>query len=241
METELITEGIKPKSSLISKKPFLIQKANWVLFQMITGDTNGLHYDDEYAKRAGYKGAIAPGMYTASLIDNFYDADVQNIELKFRDVVYDGDEIILAKEANKFIWARESKLGLENILVGEIIEKEVIRVDWNNKIYEKKIEEHDVNKFLECIGLKDKNGVPKMYIASLIPAALLRCYGDSGNKIYLKQSLNFLDKANAGDTVRFYIKKNEPKRGVHFIPIVCLNQDGKLILEGQAVCAEKQQ
>lgn len=245
METELGTEEVKSNDSLILKRPFLIQKADWISLQMITGDTNRLHYDDEYAKRAGFKGAIAPGMYVASLIDNFYRVEIKNIELKFRNVVYDGEEIILTREANKFVWTRDSNIGLENVLVGELIEKEFITVDWKNMIYERKIEDYDVNKFFECIGLKDRNEVPKMYIASLIPAALLRHYGDSGNKIYLRQSLNFMDKANVGDTVKFYIKKNEKKnevkKGVHFIPIACLNQEGKLILEGRAVCAEKKE
>ena len=57
-----ITEGM---SAVFSKT---VTDADIVLFAGITGDTNPVHLDEEFAKPTMFKGRIAHGMLTAGFI-----------------------------------------------------------------------------------------------------------------------------------------------------------------------------
>ena len=74
-------------------------------FQAISGDTNPLHCDLEYAKRSGFDGVVAHGLLSAS----FYSALVgvhlpgkscllHGIDVQFSKAVYPGDALNVSGE-----------------------------------------------------------------------------------------------------------------------------------------------
>lgn len=77
-------------------------------FMEISGDTNPLHMDDEYARAKGYPGRVVYGMLTASLYSTLagmylpgehcflWEADA-----KFTAPVYVGDELIVTGRVTK--------------------------------------------------------------------------------------------------------------------------------------------
>ena len=66
----------------------------------VSGDRNPLHQDDEVARRAGFPGIIAHGMFTmghmaAAVVAWAGDAGtVSSVSAQFRAVVFMGDEIV---------------------------------------------------------------------------------------------------------------------------------------------------
>ena len=69
-------------------------------FKDITGDTNPLHNDEEYAVSKGYKGRVAYGMLTGSLLSTLAGVYlpgkrslIQEVKIKFAKPVYIGDTL----------------------------------------------------------------------------------------------------------------------------------------------------
>ena len=69
-------------------------------FRDITGDINPLHNDEEYAVSKGYKGKVAYGMLTGSLLSTLAGVYlpgrrslIQEVKIKFAKPVYIGDTL----------------------------------------------------------------------------------------------------------------------------------------------------
>jgi acyl dehydratase len=69
-------------------------------FARLTGDTNPVHMDEEYAKKTRFKGIVAHGMWTASLVSAVLGTELPGPGtiylsqwIKFKGPVYPGDDI----------------------------------------------------------------------------------------------------------------------------------------------------
>ena len=74
-------------------------------FKGITGDVNPLHNDEEFAKGKGHPGRVAYGMLTASFLSTLAGVYIpgersliQQVETKFANPVYIGDELTVKGE-----------------------------------------------------------------------------------------------------------------------------------------------
>jgi len=74
-------------------------------FKAITGDINPLHNDEDFAKGKGHPGRVAYGMLTASFLSTLAGVYIpgersliQQVETKFANPVYIGDELTVKGE-----------------------------------------------------------------------------------------------------------------------------------------------
>lgn len=75
------------------------------VFRMLTGDSNPLHRDDEYAKQMGngkFEGHVCFGMLTASFYSTLAGVHlpgkyslIHSLDIKFQKPVYAGDNLIV--------------------------------------------------------------------------------------------------------------------------------------------------
>ena len=85
------------------KYPITVDKLD--AFLALIGDINPLHTDDAFAKAHGFKGRVAYGMLTASLISTLGGVLlpgkyclIQGVEVKFSKPVFIGDELTVIGE-----------------------------------------------------------------------------------------------------------------------------------------------
>ena len=78
-----------------------VTEADIVLFAGVSGDTNPMHLNEEFAKRTRFKGRIAHGMLSAALISTVLGTKMPgpgsiylNQTLKFRAPVKAGDTVV---------------------------------------------------------------------------------------------------------------------------------------------------
>ncbi len=79
-------------------------------FKSITGDVNPLHNDEEFAISKGHPGRVAFGMLTASFLSTLAGVYIpgersliQQVETKFANPVYIGDELTVKGEIVELI------------------------------------------------------------------------------------------------------------------------------------------
>lgn len=68
----------------------------FVRYSGASGDLNPIHYDDSFAKKAGYPGVFSQGMHQAALLATFATDwlgpnNVRRFLVRFRDQVWPGD------------------------------------------------------------------------------------------------------------------------------------------------------
>lgn len=92
-----------------------VTESHIVQFAGLSGDYNPLHVDEEYAKNTGFKGRIAHGMLTASIISGYlgmlaYGTVIALLEVSFKflspvkigDTVTTTAEVIEKKSSSKY-------------------------------------------------------------------------------------------------------------------------------------------
>ncbi|MGC2854552.1 MaoC family dehydratase [Novispirillum sp. DQ9] len=96
---EDITEGM---SATFGKT---VTEADILMFSGVSGDTNPVHLNDEYAKTTMFKGRIAHGMLSAGLISAVFGTKLPgpgciyvNQSLKFKAPVKIGDTVVARVE-----------------------------------------------------------------------------------------------------------------------------------------------
>ncbi|MEZ5923985.1 MAG: MaoC family dehydratase [Hyphomicrobiaceae bacterium] len=104
-------------------------------FAEVSGDTNPVHLDEEYAASTPFKGRIAHGMLTASLISTVFGTKLPgpgaiyvSQTLNFRAPVRIGDEVIakvtlseLIPEKRRAIFACDCSVNGKTVLAGEAV------------------------------------------------------------------------------------------------------------------------
>jgi 3-hydroxybutyryl-CoA dehydratase len=122
-----ITEGM---SAIFSKT---VSEADIVLFAGITGDTNPVHLDEEFAKPTMFKGRIAHGMLTAGFISAVFGTKLpgpgciyMSQNLKFKAPVKIGDTVrarvtvsAIDQEKARVTFATTCHVGDKIVLDGE--------------------------------------------------------------------------------------------------------------------------
>ncbi|GEK81670.1 MaoC family dehydratase [Agrococcus baldri] len=74
-----------------------------VRYSGVSGDLNPMHYDQEFARAAGYPGVFSQGMHHAALlatvVSDLYGAErVRRFLAQFKDQVWLGDELLCRGE-----------------------------------------------------------------------------------------------------------------------------------------------
>lgn len=219
----------------------IIKKEDWILFQILTGDTNPLHFDRDYAIKKGVKDIIAPGMYVFfKLIGNepsFSKCD--GLELKFVGEVLDGDDINIEQVSEGEAHLKK-KTACEYKPVVKIYKKPVKEPECLGEIlsYEKIMTQYYIDKISELTGIHDKDVLYRLGVGGFIPPALLRCADKEG--MYRSQELNFHRNANIRDRIGVYIEKKPSKEDspLERYSTICKNQNGEIIISGEARCVD---
>ena len=88
----------------------IVGDAEMRLFADLTGDTNPLHFDDDFAERSLFKGRVVHGMCTASLISTVIGTRLPgpgcvylSQSLRFTAPVRPGDEIVARAVVDRLI------------------------------------------------------------------------------------------------------------------------------------------
>jgi 3-hydroxybutyryl-CoA dehydratase len=124
---EEIAEGM---TAVFSKT---VTEADIVLFAGITGDTNPVHLDDEFAKPTMFKGRIAHGMLTAGFVSTVFGTKLPgpgciylSQTLKFKAPVRIGDTVrarvtvsTVDREKGRVTFATTCHVGDTVVLDGE--------------------------------------------------------------------------------------------------------------------------
>lgn len=80
-----------------------VQRENFVRYAGASGDFNPVHYDEPYAKSAGYPSVFGQGMFTAGIAaraatDWFGVATIQQFGVRFQSKVWPGDTLVAVCE-----------------------------------------------------------------------------------------------------------------------------------------------
>jgi 3-hydroxybutyryl-CoA dehydratase len=124
---EEIDEGM---TAVFSKT---VTEADIVLFAGITGDTNPVHLDEEFAKPTMFKGRIAHGMLTAGFVSTVFGTKLpgpgciyMSQTLKFKAPVRIGDTVkarvtvsTIDREKGRGTFATTCHVGEQIVLDGE--------------------------------------------------------------------------------------------------------------------------
>ena len=110
-----------------------VTEADIVLFAGITGDTNPVHLDEEFAKPTMFKGRIAHGMLTAGFVSTVFGTKLpgpgciyMSQSLKFKGPVKIGDTVLarvtvntIDREKARVTFATTCHVGDKIVLDGE--------------------------------------------------------------------------------------------------------------------------
>lgn len=105
-----------------------ITDADIVLFSGVSGDTNPVHLDQEYAEGTMFKGRIAHGMLSASLLSTVFGTKLPgpgciylSQTLKFKAPVRIGDTVVATVTAREVITAKKRVIFDCAVRVGETV------------------------------------------------------------------------------------------------------------------------
>ena len=76
-----------------------VDRAMFVRYAGASGDFNPIHWNEEFAKSAGYPGVFAQGMFTAGVLATFLtnwvgEANVKRFRTRFVGQVWPGEQIV---------------------------------------------------------------------------------------------------------------------------------------------------
>jgi hypothetical protein len=187
---------------------FIADKKDWVMYADIVGDNNLLHRDDNFAKKHGLEGVVAPGMWLASHLQGL--GKIQKIESKFRNPAYDGDIVTLDgysfSKGDEVVCSNKVILGAptgRNIsLPGDIVYSQGFSAS-----------EEDIQGFLESIGSNAKDANLEMYLMSCSAPAMLG-YGASAKLTgaHISQSIEIYKPFDVRD-VRVSVQEDSVRPG----------------------------
>lgn len=88
----------------------------FVRYSGASGDLNPMHYDDAFAKKAGYPSVFSQGMHQAALLSTFATdwlgpRNVRRFLVRFREQVWPGDVLTCAGEITAILDSAEGPLA----------------------------------------------------------------------------------------------------------------------------------
>src|SRR5687767_7729051 len=83
-----------------------VDRAMFVRYAGASGDFNPIHWNEEFAKSAGYPGVFAQGMFTAGVLGTFLtnwlgESNVRRFRTRFVGQVWPGEAIVCSGKVTK--------------------------------------------------------------------------------------------------------------------------------------------
>ena len=83
-----------------------VDRASFVRYAGASGDFNPIHWNEEFAKSAGYPTVFAQGMWTAGVLATFLtnwvgESNVRRFRTRFVGQVWPGEKIVCSGEVTK--------------------------------------------------------------------------------------------------------------------------------------------
>ncbi len=97
-----IEEGTENKETMVEK----VDRAMFVRYAGASGDFNPIHWNEDFAKSAGYPGVFAQGMFTAGVLGTFAtnwlgERNVRRFRTRFVGQVWPGEAIVCSGKVTK--------------------------------------------------------------------------------------------------------------------------------------------
>jgi acyl dehydratase len=98
----MIEQGAEHSAVMIEK----VDRNMFVRYAGASGDFNPIHYNEEYAKSAGYPTVFAQGMFTAGVLATFFtdwvgESNVRRFRTRFVGQVWPGEQIVCSGQVVK--------------------------------------------------------------------------------------------------------------------------------------------
>ncbi|MGH7859992.1 MAG: MaoC/PaaZ C-terminal domain-containing protein [Candidatus Binatia bacterium] len=94
--------GVEHSEVMIEK----VDRAMFVRYAGASGDFNPIHWNEDFAKSAGYPGVFAQGMFTAGVLATFLtnwigETNVRRFRTRFVGQVWPGEQIVCSAKVTK--------------------------------------------------------------------------------------------------------------------------------------------
>jgi len=97
-----IEDGAAHSETMVEK----VDRAMFVRYAGASGDFNPIHWNEDFAKSAGYPGVFAQGMFTAGVLGTFLtnwvgEENVRRFRTRFVGQVWPGEQIVCSGKVTK--------------------------------------------------------------------------------------------------------------------------------------------
>jgi acyl dehydratase len=97
-----LSEGTERSDTMVEK----VDRAMFVRYAGASGDFNPIHWNEDFAKSAGYPGVFAQGMFTAGVLASFVtnwlgEQSVRRFRTRFVGQVWPGEAIVCSGTVTK--------------------------------------------------------------------------------------------------------------------------------------------
>ncbi len=122
-----IEEGAAHSETMVEK----VDRAMFVRYAGASGDFNPIHWNEDFAKSAGYPGVFAQGMFTAGVLGTFLtnwvgEDKVRRFRTRFVGQVWPGEQIVCSGKVTKIVDANgEKRAEVELSVTNEKGEKKI--------------------------------------------------------------------------------------------------------------------
>ena len=98
----MIGPGAERTETMVDK----VDRAMFVRYAGASGDFNPIHWNEDFAKSAGYPGVFAQGMFTAGVLATFLtnwvgELNVRRFRTRFVGQVWPGEQIVCSGRVTK--------------------------------------------------------------------------------------------------------------------------------------------
>jgi acyl dehydratase len=98
----VISDGEARTETMVDK----VDRAMFVRYAGASGDFNPIHWNEDFAKSAGYPGVFAQGMFTAGVLATFLtnwvgESNVRRFRTRFIGQVWPGEQIVCSGKVTK--------------------------------------------------------------------------------------------------------------------------------------------
>ena len=98
----MISDGETRTETMVDK----VDRAMFVRYAGASGDFNPIHWNEDFAKSAGYPGVFAQGMFTAGVLATFLtnwvgESNVRRFRTRFIGQVWPGEQIVCSGTVTK--------------------------------------------------------------------------------------------------------------------------------------------
>lgn len=251
-----LTESMELVQRLEMAKTIDTSVERYAPFLAITGDTNPIHTDENYALKTPFRGLVVPGLFLALRGEGHYPTNMSGLDLTFKNPTRPGQNIKLLSPENvcapdaRIRWYMVDDGSPELVLEGRIMldngdkNPEIMNEKEEGvKVYRGKARREDIQNIFQIAKMiGDADCALNIHAAGYISPALLGFAEKDVTGAYAKQGFRFHSKLSAEEefTVLARLKGKKEARGQSFA-MFCYNllgQDKRPIITGTALVAE---